>query len=207
MNRCWLLLFTLPLCADQPIEQIAHKQPITVQQIIFQTIVDQKTEIQTDLKELFGKKLVAYLNNLDNQTFKQVFAKLHCRAKLMYLLEVKIPDYERFIQRYTDDEWEHFWCSLTSEEQKRIPKTREEQLLFVRDAYGAYQEHLANESWLSLPEKKAPHSCDLQKFKTLYHKDPNDSHTKDKWKNRIYYRKNFMQGYLLRKKLELFNMP
>ena len=125
----------------------------------------------------------------------------------MYLLAVNLIDYEQCVNRYTDQEWEDFWCSLTNEEQKMIPKTREEQLIVIRDTYYAYREHIANASWFYGPQSKAPHSCDLEKFRAIYHQDPHDAKTNDPWGNRMYDRYKFTRAYLLRRKYELFNMP
>ena len=68
-----LLWLTFSLIAQEQNEPTNEKPHYTVQQVVLQTIVNQKTDVQTNAQDLFGKRLVSYLNNLDDEEFKKTF--------------------------------------------------------------------------------------------------------------------------------------
>ncbi len=183
-------------------ENNEHQKRILVEQIVLQTIINQKTNHDTTTPK-FGDALRHYLNNLDNKTFKDTFLGLPFRAKIMYMLTMHILEYELFLERFDLAEWQTFWTKLTPEEQKHIPKTKEEQIGMLRNTYHAYCKYMCG--WFSSVEKKSPYPSDLKKFKQKCYKDP---HSKDEHINsyRCMERDNFLRAYLTKERYILFNL-
>jgi hypothetical protein len=188
-------------------QHLQENQPQpTIEQVVIQTIINQKTSIENKPTHLFGKKLNAYLNRLDTKTFKDFFTELPLRAKIMYMLTITIEEYELFLERYTNEEWTNFWLAASPEEQKHLPKTRTEQLLLVRDAYYAYLENRGT-SLFSYFNPKSPYPSDIDIFKKRFYIDDNlpspsgDMHIFAK--NSKHF---FVDAYMFRKRQELFNL-
>ena len=175
------LCISCSLVADQPEKTSSSAEKITVEQIIILTVVQQKAELASKPHHIFGKKLNAQLNAADNETFKESFSKLPVRAKLMYMLTINTEEYQAFLERYTDEEWENMWLNASLEEQKHLPRTRIEQLTLIRDAYYAF---LEQESSFIFPYRnaKAPYPSDINLYKKKFYVDdnlilaPNDMH-------------------------------
>lgn len=190
---------------DEP--QIRPEEPKKiVEQIVIQTIINQNSSRTKQPHLLFGKKLNAYLNSLDSVTFKQFFPQLPLRAKIMYMLTVTTEEYERFLDRYTNDEWTEFWLHSGQEEQKHLPKTRAEQLTLIRDAYYLHEE-LHSSMLFSYFNPKSPYPSDLAAFKIKFHKDNSFSSQANNMQSFLAFPKQkFLEAYMLRKRYELFNL-
>lgn len=204
MILCLFLCMTL-LALDE--ETPAQNNPSTViEQTVIQTIINQRTAVDKQPINLFGKKLNAYLNKLDSTTFKEFFPQLPLRAKLMYLLTITAEQYERFLNRYTNDEWTTFWLQSSPEEQKHLPKTRVEQLMLLRDAYYKHAEQNSS-IFFSYFNPKAPYPNDLTTFKKRFYKEDylatqaDDFHVIEKNSKMI-----FLELLVFRKRYELFNL-
>lgn len=212
MNYTWLTCCTLfylhgieiPLSNDGQINNMNNNE--SDKQILFQTIVNQQlTPSEENPRRFFGKRLNAYLNNLDTKTFKEVFPKLPLRARLMYMLTIDIIEYELFLDRYNNDEWTHYWLDLPGEEKKYIPRTRVEQLCLVRDAYYNYLHR--NSYFPSFFDPKSPYPNDLAELKKRCHIDGNLPTMRNDMHIFAQNEKNaFLHMYLFRKRYELFNL-
>jgi hypothetical protein len=203
---CTLTALAIAEQAEQSESDAAPAQNIVVEQIIIQTIVHQNAKITPPPLHLFGNMLNTYLHTADDETCKKKFESLPLRAKLMYLLTSDILQYEAFLNRYTDEEWRNLWHNASRKEQEHLPKTRTEQLTLIRDAYYAY---LAFDSSFifTYQNHKAPYPSDLATYKNQFYVD-RDCAIKRKCMKPIIEssKKEFIEAYMLRKRLELFNL-
>lgn len=208
MKRALILFccMQLALAEDDQVGEADHRKTV-IEQTIVQTIINQQfTKPEKHPFHLFGKKLNTYLNNLDTRTFKEFFPLLPLRAKIMYMLTVTPLQYELFLERYTNDEWANFWHSLSSDEQKHIPKTRVEQLEMIRDGYYAY---LTQHKSMFYPyfNPKSPYPSDIGTFKKEFYKDSRVSSYINDFSLFIDSAKNiYLDAYMFRKRYELFNL-
>lgn len=193
-----------PYLVAQDIDNTQKEPRILVEQIVLQTVINQRTKLDEKLQETYGNRLIQYLNTLDNETFKASFAALPFRAKIMYMLTIDTQEYELFLERYSDQEWQTFWCTLSPEEQLHIPKTRTEQLTLIRDAYYVYYERNFS-SWISNPEKPAPYPSDLKRIKKFFYKDSN-SYGEKIYNEKCLRKRMSLSAYMHRERLKLFNM-
>ncbi len=203
MHKHYIFLTIILSTCARAQETTTNDEPrILVEQIVLQTIINQKSNHEHTLPK-FGAKLIHYLNNLDNETFETEFIALPYRAKIKYMLEMDTQEYEFFLERFNDKQWETFWSKLTPEEQQHIPKTKTEQLTIIRNAYRAYCKHICG--WFSMVEKASPYPSDLKKFKKKFYKDPNPQ-GEYMSAERIHERHNFLYAHMAKERFKLFNI-
>jgi len=129
-------------------------------------IKSHKEEVTCDRKE------IEMLDRMDDETFKQAFINtLDMRQKLLYLRTMDIESYEKFLDRFNNNEdaWKKFREQLPQEEKRHIPESLLVQHVMVRDAYYKYSPG----SWLAFldPAKTENPLQDLAYWRLRFYMD------------------------------------
>lgn len=142
---------------------------------------------------------VEKLNRLDNKQFIIEFLKLDIRAKIYYLIDLNIDQYEQFLKRFkNEDEWAVLWHKLAQDERKHIPSTLESQIKMLRNCYYKLSPKPFFARW-SAPKANPP--TDLAHWKIVYYANSYQP---------VYYEGDndkslYLNDLFLRKKLKMFN--
>lgn len=120
--------------------------------------------------EVCADREIERLTRMDTSRFKKEFSNLDVRMKVLYLLSLDIEQYERFLQRYKNEqEWAAFWDNLTEKEKQHIPQTLEVQLKVIRNSY---YKLCPSTSWIPFyGQRKSKKPTDVLFWKKLYYQE------------------------------------